>query len=137
MVGSEYDDISERLARSGVALTRQRTLIARALFSKCAHWSADQLLAQVNQDQPEVSKATIYNTLRLFVEHGLAREVVVNPERVFFDSNPAPHHHFYDVVRGELTDIPQDAIALSKLPALPAGCEIETVDIVVRVRPRT
>ena len=129
-------DIAARLEQCGIALTRQRALIARVLFSRCAHWSADQLLAKVNEEQPEVSKATVYNTLRLFVDQGLAREVIVDPDRVFYDSNPNPHHHFYNVTSGQLMDIPQDSITLAKLPALPAGCEMEGVDIVLRIRSR-
>jgi len=130
------DNIAERLEACGIGITRQRLLIAGALFSRCAHWSADQLLAKVNEQQPEVSKATVYNTLRLFVDHGLAREVIVDPDRVFYDSNPEPHHHFYDVTSGQLMDIPHDSIELSRLPALPPGCEMDGVDVVLRIRSR-
>jgi Fur family iron response transcriptional regulator len=129
-------DIAARLTACGIGVTRQRVLIAGALLSRCAHWSADQLLAKINESQPEVSKATVYNTLRLFVDHGLAREVIVDPDRVFYDSNPEPHHHFYDVTRGELMDIPHDSIQLAKLPPLPAGCEMEGVEVVLRIRSR-
>jgi Fur family iron response transcriptional regulator len=129
-------DTAARLEECGIAITRQRLLIAGVLLSRCAHWSADQLLATVNEQQPEVSKATIYNTLRLFVEHGLAREVIADPDRVFYDSNLEPHHHFYDVTSGQLMDIPQDSIRLATLPPLPEGCEMEGVDVVLRIRPR-
>jgi Fur family iron response transcriptional regulator len=67
----------------------------------------------------EVSKATVYNTLNLFFEKKLIREVIVDPTKVFYDPSTSPHHHFYDVVSGRLTDIQADAISLVGLPVLP------------------
>jgi Fur family iron response transcriptional regulator len=77
----------------------------------------------------------VYNTLSLFREKGLIREVIVDPTRVFYDPNTEPHHHFYDTVTGQLTDIEADAIHLVGVPPLPAGVVAETVDIVIRTRP--
>lgn len=128
--------VIKRLQQAGVAITSQRVLIAREFFSCNAHWSAEQLLSRLRRDRAKVSKATIYNTLRMFVEHRLAREVIIDPSRVFYDSNPEPHHHFYDVTSGQLTDIPLGAVTLASVPALPEGVEMEGVDIVLRIRSR-
>jgi hypothetical protein len=75
-----------------------------------------------------VSKATVYNTLKLFVERKLIREVIAGPGRVFYDPNTEPHHHFYDVDTGELTDIDARAIEVTGLPPLPPGAVAEGVD---------
>lgn len=84
-----------------------------------------------------VSKATVYNTLGLFARRGLLREVVVERGKVFYDSNVAAHHHFYDTDTGELTDIPQEHIGIGPLPELPDGTCVAGLDVVVRLcRPR-
>jgi Fur family transcriptional regulator, iron response regulator len=124
----------KRLRECQVAPTEQRLEIARVLFSCCQHVSAEQILARVNEAAPLVSKATVYNTLKLFREKGLVREVIVDPSRVFYDPNTAPHHHFYDVDTGVLTDIPAGEITVSGLPSLPPGVVEEGVDIIIRTR---
>ena len=95
-------DVAELLRRHDINPTRQRIEIAHALFSRGEHLSADQVLAIVNDRHSETSKATVYNTLKLFLEKRLIREVIVDPNRVFYDPNTEPHHHFYNVDTGEL-----------------------------------
>ena len=128
------EDVATRLRIHGINLTHQRLEIAHVLFSRMEHLSADQILALVNQPHPATSKATVYNTLNLLVEKGLVREVVVDPSKIFYDPNTMPHHHFYDTVSGQLTDIPAADIQVIGLPALPAGVMAERVDIIVRTR---
>ncbi len=122
------------LRKHGIAPTHQRLEIANVLFSRCEHLAADQILTLVNERHAETSKATVYNTLNLFRDCGLIREVIVDPKRVFYDPNTQPHHHLYNVDTGEITDIPADDLAVSGLPELPPGMVTEGVDIVVRVR---
>jgi Fur family iron response transcriptional regulator len=124
---------AELLRAQGINPTQQRTEIAAFLLGTARHVCADTLLAWVNQRGGRVSKATIYNTLRLFAEHGLLREVIVEPTKTFYDSNTGPHHHFFDADKGELTDIAPEDIILGKLPTPPSGSRIDGVDIVVRV----
>ena len=114
--------------------THQRLEIAHALFSRGRHLSADQILAYVNERHAETSKATVYNTLNLFRDRGLVREVIVDPRRVFYDPNTRPHQHLYNVETGEITDIAADALTVSGLPELPPGMVTDGVDIIVRVR---
>ncbi len=120
----------------GITPTHQRIEIAHALFSRCEHLSADRILAIVNDRASETSKATVYNTLNLFVERELVREVIVDPDRVFYDPNTAPHHHFYNVDTGELTDIDEADVRISGLPTLPRGMAVAGVDVIVRIRSR-
>jgi Fur family transcriptional regulator, iron response regulator len=129
------EDVSDLLRRHGIAPTHQRIAIAQALFARCEHLSADQILAAVNSRHCETSKATVYNTLRLFLEKKLVREVIVDPGKTFYDPNTSPHHHFYNTASGELTDIPADNLSVAGLPSPPAGMLADSIDIIVRIRP--
>ncbi len=128
------DDLAALLRLRGVNPTHQRIEIAHALFSRCEHMSADQVLAIVNQRHPETSRATVYNTLNLFVDRKLIREVIVDPDRVFYDPNTAPHYHIYNVETGKLTDIDAQDVRIEGLPNLPPGMVTEGMDIIIRVR---
>jgi Fur family iron response transcriptional regulator len=76
------------------------------------------------------------NTLNLFLEKKLIREVIVDPSKVFYDPNTCEHHHYYDVVSGKLTDIHGDELAVTGLPKLPEGMVTDGIDIIVRIRPQ-
>jgi len=130
----DHADIATRLRAAGIPVTLQRLAIAGLLFREPIHITAEQLLKQVKGSVPETSRATVYNTLKLFVEKGLIKELVVQPERVVFDSNTHPHHHLYDAETGELTDLPAEAMQVVGLPPLPGGTEIQQVDVIVRIR---
>jgi len=121
----------------GITPTHQRIEIALVLFEKRWHPSAEQILAAVNVRYAESSKATVYNTLKLFLDKGLVRELIVDPSKVFYDSNTSVHHHFYDMSSGEITDIPAEGVRIDGLPALPPGMVTAGVDIIVRTRPGT
>ena len=126
---------AQMLRAHGVTPTHQRIEIALVLFEKRWHPSADQILAAVNVRFAESSKATVYNTLKLFLEKGLVRELIVDPNKVFYDSNTSTHHHFYDVVSGEITDIAAEGVRIDGLPPLPPGVVADGIDIIVRTRP--
>jgi Fur family iron response transcriptional regulator len=128
-------DIAEMLRRNEINPTHQRVEIAQVLFERQEHLSADQIIGHVNARFAETSKATVYNTLKLFLEKKLIRELMVDPDKIVYDPNTEPHHHFYDVVTGQLTDIPVDDISIGNLPPLPPGTVAEGVDIIVRTRP--
>lgn len=132
----EHAQIADRLRAAGIPVTLQRLAIANALFERPVHVTAEQLLRQVKASVPETSRATVYNSLKLFVDKGLLKEVVVDPHRVVFDSNTEPHFHLYDVVTGDLTDVPADQMSVIGVPALPPGIEMEQIDVIVRVRPQ-
>lgn len=122
------------LRQHGITPTPQRVSIARVFLARAQHLSAEQLLEMVNRGEAHVSKATVYNTLGLFLRKGLVRAVVVDPSKVFYDSNTRSHHHFYDVETGALTDIEETEIATTALPTLPDGSTVEAVEIIVRLR---
>ena len=123
-----------RLRAAGIAPTHQRIEIAQVLFDCHEHLSAEQLLVRVNARFAQSSKATIYNTLKLLVEHGMVRELFVERDKVVYDPNMTPHHHFYDVDSGKLTDIPAEGVEIRGLPPLPKGVLSAGVDVIVRIR---
>jgi len=127
-------DIGEQLRDAGITPTQQRVQIAEILFARPQHLSADQILAVVNSNGPIASKATIYNTLGLFARKGLVREVIVDPSKVFYDSNTGEHHHFYNLDSGELTDIDAENVMITSLPELPANTLPAGIDIIFRIR---
>jgi Fur family iron response transcriptional regulator len=130
----EESEILELLTAYDVQPTQQRIEIAKVLFARDQHLSADEVLARVNADAARVSKATVYNTLGLFARSGLVREVIVDRSRVFYDPNTRPHHHFYNVDTGTLTDVDADQVVLNELPEPPRGTIPDGVDIIIRVR---
>ena len=127
-------DILAKLHDHGVLPTAQRMEVANVLLTKAQHLSADQIIERLREENSTVSKATVYNTLNLFEERGLIKECLVDPERRFYDSTTHPHHHFFNSDSGELSDIPMDQIELSALPSLPVGTELESAELIVRVR---
>jgi Fur family transcriptional regulator, iron response regulator len=129
------DNLADKLRGHGINPTHQRIEIAYALFSRQEHLSADQIMAIVNERHSETSKATVYNTLNLFLEKRLIREVIVDPNKVFYDPNTTPHYHMYDLHSGRLTDIDAGNVQVTGLPALPDGMMTEGMDIIIRVRP--
>ena len=126
-------DVVSMIRDAGITPTHQRIKIGEVLFSCKQHLSAEQVLVAVNQYDGEVSKATVYNTLGVFAQHGLIREVIVDPSKVFYDSNLSKHHHLYYSDTGELEDIEDESVEISKLPNLPSELQIEDVDVIIRV----
>jgi Fur family iron response transcriptional regulator len=129
------ESVAQMLRAHGITPTHQRIEIALVVFERCWHPSADQILSAVNVRYAETSKATVYNTLKLFLDKALVRELIVDPNKVFYDSNTSAHHHFYDMSSGEITDIPAEGVRIDGLPPLPAGMVTAGVDIIVRTRP--
>jgi Fur family iron response transcriptional regulator len=128
------DEAALLLTQRGVLPTAQRIDIALLTLARAQHLSAEQIIAAIRANGLRISKATVYNTLNLFREQGLLRTVDVDPARQFYDSSTGPHHHFYNVDTGELTDIPLESVVLQVDTALPPGTEQAGVDVVVRVR---
>ena len=99
-------EILARFKEFGILPTPQRLEIAAILLKKPQHLSAEQIIAHLRKRRRKVSKATVYNSLNLFGKKGLVRECLVDPQRRIYDSCIEPHHHFYNVDSGELSDIP-------------------------------
>ena len=134
---TQTSSVRQILVNHGVRPTSQRVEIARLLFAAQDHFSAEQVVRMVGRGSNYVSRATVYNTLNLFMESGLVRQLVVDTGKIFYDSNTTPHYHYYNSQTGELYDIDPSTIDLTGLQELPAGMEVEGIDIIIRLRSST
>ena len=126
-----------RLADCGIRPTGQRVRIATLLLSAPQHLSAEQILDSLRASGTRVSKATVYNTLNLFAERGLIRQLSVDGSRAWFDSNVDAHYHFHDVDSGALIDVQIPDVEFSRRPSPPPGTEVAGIDIDIRLRRKT
>jgi len=131
------EEVIVLLRSKDITPTEQRVEIGQLLFAQQQHLTADGVFDNVNRCKNKVSKATVYNTLGLFAAKGLVREVIVDPSKLFYDTNLAPHHHFYRTDTGQLEDVSADRLELVNLPDIPQGMDVEGVDIIIRMRPST
>ncbi len=130
------DEVIELLQQYKISPTRQRIEIASFLFQRPQHLSADRILEGVNVVGHRVSRATVYNTMGLFTEKGLVREVLIDRERVFYDSNNSHHHHIYNVDTGELRDLDSVHVDVQGLPPLEPDVGVVGTDVIIRVSSR-
>lgn len=128
--------VQQRLRDTGVGITLQRLVIAAVMLERPVHLTAEQVLVAARQHLPEVSRATVYSTLQLFVRHGLLKELPFDGAATVFDSNTSPHHHLYHTDTGEVVDLPAGTVQVLGLPQLADGLELDEVDVIVRVRRR-
>lgn len=131
--GLDRDQVMNLLGRYQITPTRQRIEIAQHLFQRPQHLSAEKILDGVNQDGHRVSRATVYNTMGLFASKGLVREVLIDRERVFYDSNNSAHHHIYNVDSGDLYDVEGAVLDVAGLPELPADMNVVDTDLIIRI----
>jgi len=130
-----YSRVLERLKAAGLRPTRQRLALAKLLLeSGPRHVTAEELFHEARSAGIPVSLATVYNALHQFTSVGLLREVVVDMGQSYFDTNISHHHHFFDEATGQLTDIAEQEIEISRLPNPPQGAEIDRVEVIVRLR---
>lgn len=123
------------LQARGIQPTPQRIEVLYRMHEHGGHLSADDLYARMALDTRRVSRATVYNTLQALEKAGIVRQIVIEPNRVLYDAHTEPHHHFYNEVTCELTDIPSERVGFLCLPILPEGTSFAGVDVVVRIRP--
>ncbi len=131
-------NVTDMLRDAGLRPTRQRVSLAEILYSKGdRHISAELLHEEaVGADVP-VSLATVYNTLHQFTEAGLLREVAIDGNKTYFDTNVSDHHHFFVEGENEVVDIPGEGVGIGRVPQAPEGMEIVRVDVIVRVRKKS
>lgn len=136
MTATRTQIASDWLATAGLRPTRQRVTLAELLVGdgQHRHVTAESLFDAVKSEGASVSLATVYNTLRAFCEAGLLQEVTVDGSKSYFDTNTHDHPHFFWEDDARLTDAPADQLEITRLPDAPAGAEIASVDVVIRLR---
>ena len=139
MTTASLSNANRWLAKAGLRPTRQRLALAEVLIGdgRHRHVTAESLFDQVRHLGNKVSLATVYNTLRVFCDNGLMQEVTVDGSKSYFDTNTHDHPHFYWEEEGRLTDAPAEQLKIKQLPNTPAGVEISSVDVIIRLRKKT
>ena len=131
---TQQASIPLRLRHAGLRPTRQRVSLATLLFgSGDRHVSAEVLHEEAVKAGVRVSLATVYNTLHQFQQAGLLRELAIDGQRSYFDTNTSNHNHFYIEDLGQLIDIPGNAVRVDGVPKPPEGMRISHIDVVVRL----
>lgn len=126
-----------KLRQAGLRPTRQRVQLACLLLDgRNRHLSAESVQREVSAQGGQMALATIYNCLHQFEAAGLLKRVHAAEDVYLFDTNLGPHHHFLDVTTGELIDMPTGHAGDFALPEPPSGYQADSVEIIVRVRPK-
>lgn len=129
----QRSEIPSVLRQHGIQPSAQRVAVAEYILDTEEHPSADIVFARVRQGFPMLSRATVYNTLNLFVKKGLLRELVLAEGKIVFDPKLEAHHHFIDERTGEILDIPWDAVKVSRVDTL-KGYDVREYQVVMRGR---
>ena len=127
-------DFINRLRASGLRPTRQRIEICKVLFDRkdTFHFTIDKLKKIIEKNtKSKISLATLYNTIHAFKNNEYLKEISLHGNKTFFDTNAKNHHHFYDQETGDLFDINNEDILLSKLPSAPKGKKIKNVEVTI------
>jgi Fe2+ or Zn2+ uptake regulation protein len=127
--------LPETLRSHGIQPSAQRLAVAEYVLDTDAHPSAEQVWGRVRQRFPMISRATVYNTLNLFVEKGLLRQLALAEGRVVFDPNTEPHHHFIDEASGAIHDVAWESVDVRRVAEL-KGLDVREYQVVMRGRRR-
>ncbi|MDY7093197.1 MAG: Fur family transcriptional regulator [Acidobacteriota bacterium] len=125
------------LREHGIQPSAQRVAVADFVLQTDEHPSAERVLSEVQEGFPMISRATVYNTLHLFVERGLLREVkLLGGSSVVYDPNTDKHHHLIDDETGEIHDIPWEAVDVDRVGEL-EGYEVREYQVVFKGKRQT
>ena len=130
---SEFID---KLRTSGLRPTKQRLKICEVLFNrdKTFHFTIDHLAKNIAEQLNEkISLATIYNTVHAFKNKGYLKEISINSDKSYFDTNTTNHHHFFDEDTNELIDCDEKIIETPKIKRNILGKKINSIEVLVKV----
>ena len=136
MMINDFSPYVDRLRSSGLRPTKQRLTICKILFDRkdTFHFTIDKLKKKIEKNtKSKISLATVYNTVHAFKNNGYLKEISLQGNKTFFDTNSKNHHHFYDQDTGDLVDIKNEDIILSKLPLTPKGKKIKEIEVTVSI----
>ena len=126
-------EIIEQLREHGIQPSAQRVAVAQYALVTEDHPSADEVWDRVKKGFPMLSRATVYNTLNLFVEKGLLQALVIAEGKVVFDPKTDRHHHFIDDETGRIHDIPWDTLEVKNVQGL-RGYQVREYQVVLHGR---
>ena len=126
----------EKLRSSGLRPTKQRVKICKLLFDrkKTFHFTINNLFEILKEETSEkISLATIYNTVHSFKKKGYLKEISVNQNNSYFDTNTSNHHHFLDINTNELIDLKNEDIHNIKIKKIIPGKKINSIEVLVKI----
>jgi Fur family transcriptional regulator, iron response regulator len=126
----------DKLRDSGLRPTKQRIKICEALFTpkKTFHFTIKDLAKIIEKEMSEkISLATVYNTVHAFKKKGYLKEISINSDKSYFDTNTSSHHHFFDEDTNELIDCMDDEIDAVKIKKNITGKKINSIEVLVKV----
>jgi Fur family iron response transcriptional regulator len=126
----------EKLRETGLRPTKQRVKICKVLFDreKTFHFTINDLVKRISEEFNEkISLATIYNTVHAFEKKGYLKEISINSDKSYFDTNTSVHHHFYDEDTHELIDCNENDIESINIKKNITGKKINSVEVLIRV----
>ena len=126
-----------KLRSSNLRPTKQRLEISQYLFDreKTFHFTVDDLGKVFNSKNSsnKISLATLYNTVHAFKKAGHLREVFINRDRSYFDTNVSSHHHFFDEQKNEVIDIDSSLVKVNRIPKPPRGKLVKNIEVIIKV----
>ena len=129
-------DFVNKLRISGLRPTKQRLKICEVLFNteKTFHFTVNDLSKIISEKlNQKISLATIYNTVHAFKKKGYLKEISMNSDKTYFDTNTSHHHHFFDSSTMKLIDLSDDQVEKIKINKALPGKKISSVEILVKV----
>ena len=126
----------EKLRELGLRPTKQRVKICQVLFNreKTFHFTINDLVKMISQEMNEkISLATVYNTVHAFERKGYLKQISINSDKSYFDTNTSVHHHFYDEDSHELIDCDENDIDSINVKKNITGKKINSVEVLVKV----
>ena len=129
-------DFVNKLRNSGLRPTKQRLKICEVLFNneKTFHFTVNDLSKIISEKlKQKISLATVYNTVHAFKKKGHLKEISINSDKTYFDTNTSHHHHFFDSSTKELIDLSNDQVEKIKINTSLPGKKISSVEILVKV----
>ena len=126
----------DKLRTSGLRPTKQRIKICEILFNseKTFHFTINDLVKKISKTtNDKISLATVYNTVHAFKKKGYLKEIPINSDQSYFDTNTSHHHHFYDENQKDLIDLDDADVEPVKINAKIPGKKIKSVEVLVKV----
>ena len=133
---SSSKEFVEKLRNSGLRPTKQRIKICEVLFNKdkTFHFTINDLVKMIEEEvSQKISLATVYNTIHAFRKKGYLKQIPINSDQSYFDTNISDHHHFYNEKNRELIDIHNSEVEPIKINKKIPGKKIKSVEVLVEI----
>ena len=130
------NEFIDKLRSSGLRPTKQRLKICEVLFNreKTFHFTINDLAKKIfDQLNEKISLATVYNTVHAFQKKGYLKEISINSDKSYFDTNTSVHHHFYDEDTHQLIDCDENDIDPVNIKKNITGKKINSVEVLIKV----